>query len=241
MGREISGDTDLSQTAIADLGDLADTLSIDLTAFWSAVARFLTTIKPADDYTVQEVGWIDDAIDASGSSLTFGDLVDTDDTPNIINGTSGNDTLNGTAAMMQSLPTRRRYRDWRGRGRHDYGNDGHDNMDGGSGHDTLTGGNGNDTLAGGTGGNFLYGDAGDDTYVYGGGTDVISDSGGTDIITLPQGVTPADVTFSRVGDYDLLIGIEDVGTIQIQRSSTRIPPTTSRPSISTRPATARSP
>ena len=93
----ISGDTDLSQTAIADLGNLADTLSIDLTAFWSAVVRFLTTIKPADNYTMQEVGWIDAAIDASGSALTFGDLVDTDDTLNPINGTAGNDTLNGTA------------------------------------------------------------------------------------------------------------------------------------------------
>ena len=33
---------------------------------------------------------------------------------------------------------------------------------------------------------------------------------------MPQGVTPDEVTFSRVGDYDLLIGIEDPGTIQIQ-------------------------
>jgi len=93
------------------------------------------------------------------------------------------------------------------------GGDGNDYLSGGngsgtgSGDDTLEGGAGNDTLRGEDGSNTLTGGAGDDQYVYGGGIDVIDNTGGgTDWLIFQNGITTAQLAFTRSGD-DLVITV----------------------------------
>jgi Ca2+-binding RTX toxin-like protein len=93
------------------------------------------------------------------------------------------------------------------------GGDGTDYLSGGngsgtgSGNDTLEGGAGNDTLRGEDGSNTLIGGAGDDQYIYGGGIDVIDNTGGgTDWLFFQNGITAAQLGFTRSGD-DLVITV----------------------------------
>lgn len=93
------------------------------------------------------------------------------------------------------------------------GGEGNDYLSGGngsgtsSGNDTLEGGAGNDTLRGEDGSNTLTGGAGDDQYVYGGGIDVIDNTGGgTDWLFFQNGITAAQLGFTRSGD-DLVITV----------------------------------
>lgn len=94
------------------------------------------------------------------------------------------------------------------------GGDGDDYLAGGdgngsgSGADRLEGGAGNDTLNGEDGSNVLLGGAGDDSYVYGGGQDTIDNTdGGFDGVFFNDGITAAQLGFSRDGD-DLLITVD---------------------------------
>lgn len=89
------------------------------------------------------------------------------------------------------------------------GTDLKDNLVGNSGDDTLYGEGAADTLDGGTGNDRLYGGLGDDRYVYSSGTgkglDIIRDDGGLDTISMGADYTAANVTLTRVGQYDLAI------------------------------------
>jgi hypothetical protein len=80
-----------------------------------------------------------------------------------INGTSGNDTLNGGSARECI-----------------YGNDGNDTIDGNAGDDHLYGGNGTDTLYGDSGNDCLYGQGGDDYLDGESGYDLADGGGATD-------------------------------------------------------------
>lgn len=93
------------------------------------------------------------------------------------------------------------------------GGDGNDYLAGGngsgtgSGDDRLEGGAGNDTLAGEDGNDTLIGGTGDDQYVYGGGQDIIDNTGGGyDGLFFNDGITAAQLGFTREGD-DLLIKV----------------------------------
>jgi len=93
------------------------------------------------------------------------------------------------------------------------GGDGDDYLSGGngsgtgSGDDRLEGGAGNDQLNGEDGNDTLLGGAGDDKYVYGGGKDVIDNTGGGfDGIFFNNGITAAQLAFTRSGD-DLVITV----------------------------------
>ncbi len=78
-------------------------------------------------------------------------------------------------------------------------------MNGLGGNDTLIGNEGNDTLDGGAGNDRLEGGVGNDIYVFGhgAGSDIIIDNdptvGNLDTIKFAAGVTPADISVSRVG------------------------------------------
>lgn len=75
----------------------------------------------------------------------------------------------------------------------------------GSGADRLEGGAGSDTLTGEDGANVLIGGLGNDSYVYGGGLDTIDNTGGgNDGVFFNNGITAANLAFTRVGD-DLII------------------------------------
>ncbi|RMH90943.1 hypothetical protein EBB59_09205 [Lysobacter pythonis] len=93
------------------------------------------------------------------------------------------------------------------------GGEGNDYLSGGngggagSGNDRLEGGTGNDTLVGEDGNDMLIGGAGDDKYIYKSGQDVIDNSGGgNDGLFFQDGITEAQLAFSRTGD-DLLITV----------------------------------
>ena len=113
------------------------------------------------------------------------------------------------------------------------GRGGDDLLVGGSGYDTLIGGEGNDTLQGGSYADTLIGGAGDDILqgnkgrdIYqiglGDGHDVITDwnpdqakTGVVDTIEFDEGISPADLSASRVGD-DLLLTISEEQSIRVE-------------------------
>ena len=104
-----------------------------------------------------------------------------------------------------------------------FGMGGNDTLQGGDGADYLAGGNGsgtgsgddrlegdagNDTLRGEEGANILIGGANDDSYVYGGGQDTIDNiGGGYDGVFFENGITAAQLAFTRDGD-DLVITVD---------------------------------
>ena len=110
----------------------------------------------------------------------------------LINGTNGDDTLNGTA--------------------------GNDTINGLGGNDVLHGLGGNDILDGGAGDDILYGGAGDDTYRFGKGyghdtiieQDTDNGYGGNDRVVL-VGLKQADVSFQKIGPWDLELTIKATG------------------------------
>lgn len=121
-----------------------------------------------------------------------------------------------------------------------WGDEGDDTLSGDQGSDTLGGGNGNDSLKGGEGDDSLYGDAGNDTLDGGAGNDLLWDGAGedvylfglgsgqdtitniedtaaasTDTVLLGAGITPSDVTLTKVirpvgsvSDLDLAISVK---------------------------------
>ena len=109
-----------------------------------------------------------------------------------INGTSGNDVLEGTEDddNINGLS----------------GDDvlnglgGNDVLDGFTGNDTLNGGEGNDTLSSLTGNNQLSGDAGNDTLNGGSGNDNLDGGTGNDVL---DGSSGEDLLFGGSGDDEL--------------------------------------
>jgi Ca2+-binding RTX toxin-like protein len=85
-----------------------------------------------------------------------------------------------------------------------------DRMLGLDGQDTLSGLDGADTLEGGAGNDVLQGGADGDLYLVGAGADTIMDAGqagsGGDTVMLAPGILPAQVTWRRLSDGDLLLG-----------------------------------
>ncbi len=136
---------------------------------------------------------------ASPSNVVPGDTNNTDDifvadtssTPNVINGTLGNDNLTGTSGndIINGLE----------------GDDvltglrANDVLNGGDGNDILSGGKGFDTLNGGLGNDNLVGGAGNDVFVLGAGlgVDTISDfANGQDTFQLINGLTFGQLSIS---------------------------------------------
>lgn len=214
---EFEGTFVLSQGGVDDL-ETAASLSADAEGYWRAVAKFIENTMGISELSGTEIGWLDDAIDDSTSSLLgWSDIVGLLDVQ-IIGGTNGSDTVNGTDYDDDI-----------------YGDDltspgldtGNDILNGGAGNDRLFGGeqgyNGtNDTLNGGLGDDYLEGGYGNDIYMYDYGHDVIYDTLASefDIIELGAGIDEEDVTihFAR-GDViasHLFLEVEGRGTITIQ-------------------------
>ncbi|NET60527.1 MAG: hypothetical protein F6K47_31630 [Symploca sp. SIO2E6] len=99
--------------------------------------------------------------------------------PTIINGTVGDDILEGTPGIDKIV----------GFGGNDVirGYEGHDFLFGGAGNDTLSGGQGHDFLLGETGNDLLYGDDGSDILLGGEGDDRLYGGDGSDILLGGEG------------------------------------------------------
>jgi Ca2+-binding RTX toxin-like protein len=156
------------------------------------------------------------AFNSDSSNLVPGDtndtvdiffVVDTSSTPNVINGTPGNDNQTGTrgndiinGSQGDDVLTGLR---------------GNDLLNGGDGNDILGGGKGSDTLNGGLGNDNLVGGGGNDVFVLGAGlgVDTISDFGNRqDTFQLINGLTFGQLSISP-GTNGTLIRLAGSGEV----------------------------
>jgi Ca2+-binding RTX toxin-like protein len=152
----------------------------------SALGSF--TVTATDSYGATD----SDSFSSLLNAQVLQNLLGSGGNPDIIQGTSANDTLNNSVSgtIHERL----------------YGYDGDDTLNGGSGNDLLRGGAGNDILNGGDGNDLLIDGNGADTFNGGNGNDVIVISGtgfvsidggaGTDTLTLLGGID-LDLTTSN--------------------------------------------
>ncbi|NES20943.1 MAG: hypothetical protein F6K41_18925 [Symploca sp. SIO3E6] len=121
--------------------------------------------------------------------------------PTIINGTAGDDILEGTPGIDKIV----------GFAGNDIllGNEGHDFLFGNGGDDTLYGGEGHDFLLGGIGEDSLYGDDGSDNLDGGKGNDRLYGGAGSDILVGGDG---NDALFGGTG-ADYFDGGEGIDTV----------------------------
>jgi Ca2+-binding RTX toxin-like protein len=125
---------------------------------------------------------------------------------NIMNGTSGADTLQGTSGR-DVISGDAGADILHGEGGNDslHGGDGADWVYGEAGNDFLFGDAGDDTLAGGAGNDYLGGGLGNDVFLFsrGGGSDYVSDydetSGNTDTLRFDATVSASDIAVIRDG------------------------------------------
>lgn len=237
---QVEGSFTLSQLDIDGLVPFATATGVNTQSYWLEIAAFLDATKGIGNLTTGDDTILDTAIINSDPTLSWNTIRDIYTAPppaaQIINGGSGDDVLiggegNDTITDVYGNNT------YYGRGGDDtlnggwfndvlYGESGDDVLIGGDGDDILYGGTGNDYLEGttgnntfnpGLGSNQVRGGTGNDTYIYSGGEDVYFDAiwGGTDKIVMPVGVTLADLSFSRIGAFDLLITVAGYGLIQI--------------------------
>jgi CSLREA domain-containing protein len=134
-----------------------------------------TALVPGTNVRINGIGDIRTVVitgvdGVSGTAVIRLDLSDgVTTTPIVITfkvGTSGNNTINGTAGIDML-----------------FGMNGNDVLNGGAGGDLLCGGNGDDILNGGAGNDTLDGEAGDDTLNGGSGNDILRGMNGTDTLT----------------------------------------------------------
>jgi len=212
---EFEGTFALSEDAVGDLETAAGTAG-DLMEYWRAVAKFIDDTMGLSELSGTELGWLDDAVDASSSSaFDWADVVATLSTQSIygtngsdtVNGTDHNDIVNGHAQGAETSDTSA------------------DTLNGGAGDDILYASTyaTDDTLNGGLGNDILYGGAGNDTYIYDYGHDVIveqSPASYTDVIQLASGISVSDVTLhlSRMDATQphFFLEIEGRGTLTIR-------------------------
>jgi Ca2+-binding RTX toxin-like protein len=155
------------------------------------------------------------AFDSSSSNIVPGDtnntrdifVVDTSSSPNVINGTPGNDNQTGTSGndIINGLEGSEVLTGLRA----------NDVLNGGDGNDILYGGKGSDTLNGGLGNDTLEGSAGKDVFVLGGGlgVDTIFDFGNRqDTIQLINGLTFGQLSISP-GTNSTLIRVAGSGEV----------------------------
>lgn len=171
------------------------------TLFWGNVIRMVENTVGTDNLPGGDQTALDNAITGSDATLELQDILDglgwQAPAGSSYTGTSGDDTLTGGTGNDTLT-----------------GNGGNDTLYSVSGDDTLYGNAGNDEMNGGTGSDFLRGGSGDDIYNYesGGGWDTFRDegtSGDADQIVFGAGIDSGDLTFTRVGTYDLMIDIDD--------------------------------
>ena len=148
----------------------------------------------------------------------------------MVNGTSGNDTMNvaaangiltatvngqslsfGSAAVtdvwMHGLAGNDAITNATSYGMYMYGDDGNDTLAGGTGNDSIDGGAGNDSITGGDGNDLLIGGAGDDILTGGPGVDAITANAGANEIFADDGeidtlheVQPGDILHTDADD-----------------------------------------
>jgi Ca2+-binding RTX toxin-like protein len=108
------------------------------------------------------------------------------------------------------------------------GNDADEIFYGGQGNEQILGGLGNDVLDGGGGVNTLSGGAGSDSYYFtvDGGNDLITDNADnqSDAIVFANGISPADIEFTRQGNDLVMIHSNGIDKMTVQNFYTAAQP-----------------
>ncbi|MGI3211604.1 Hint domain-containing protein [Roseovarius tibetensis] len=143
----------------------------------------------------------------TGDDTLFGtadaDSIDGGDGDDLIFGNAGNDTVFGSDGDDTISGGRGDDRIDGGPGNDVlFGNDGNDRLLGGTGNDILDGGLGDDILDGGSGNDLIFGGDGNDTVVGGGGDDTISGDSGANVLLGGDGSD----TFLGASDGDEIYG-----------------------------------
>jgi Ca2+-binding RTX toxin-like protein len=178
----VTGSTSLSEAGVMALDDNAPSPGADNVAYWVQVAHFLDTIAGLSTLTSTENGWLNDAVQASDSSLTWDDVksaIGNSHPGSVINGTTGDDVLYGLGTDDSII----------GDGGHDliYTGDGNVVVTIGADSSTVFGGAGTDTIYGGDGGDTIHVGDGTDTVVCGSGADTVFCGAGVDTVSLGDG------------------------------------------------------
>ncbi len=211
------GFTTIDQTILTDLLNISldATLVQNKTDYWVNIVKFFEYTIGTSELSQTEYDALQNTIQASDSTLSidvlllkieqnYEDQLSWTPDGDYILGTSAIDTYDGTVGD-------------------DFysGAAGEDILNGGLGNDQLRGDADNDTLDGQLGDDILWGGHGDDTYKFflGHGDDYIKDTSGNDTILFGAGITANDLSFIRVGYYDLVIQIDPnvgYGSIHIE-------------------------
>src|SRR6218665_473909 len=191
-------DTDVLDDLELHIAGLANTAARE--AFWQNVVRLVENTVGVANLDSGSLSAFELAVSNSDATLELSEILESlggESFINTLDGTSGVDTLVGTSSPDVII-----------------GRSGADTLIGGDGNDDIYGGDGDDIIIGGKHSDYLNGSSGADTYVYnpGDGVDVIDDDGITspnDKILLGAGFDASDVTFTRVGQYDLEITLDN--------------------------------
>jgi Ca2+-binding RTX toxin-like protein len=229
-GRFVAFYSDASNLAPGDTNNAPDIFMRDLL---TNTTTGLSVDSAGNLGNADTTGFASPSISADGSRVTFpssasnlvpGDtnnrrdvfVSDTSSTPNVINGTPGNDNQTGTSgndiingSEGDDVLTGLR---------------GNDVLNGGDGNDILSGGKGFDTLNGGLGNDNLVGGAGNDVFVLGAGLgiDTISDfTNSQDTIQLINGLTFGQLSISPGTNGTL---IRQAGSGEVLASLTGVDP-----------------
>ncbi|MEG4088798.1 calcium-binding protein [Microcoleus sp. Pol12B4] len=169
----------------------------------SANGRFVTFLSDSSNLVSGDTNRTTDLFVADIGNTPGG----TNNSPNAINGTPGNDNLTGTNGSdnISGLDGDDALT----------GRQGNDILNGGDGNDILNGGKGFDTLNGGLGNDILVGGAGNDVFVLGAGlgVDTISDfANSQDTFQLINGLTFGQLSISP-GTNGTLIRVASSGEV----------------------------
>jgi len=141
------------------------------------LGQFTLNVDNVEQFEINGLGGND--------TLTVNDLSGTDAQLVVFDGGEGNDSLDGSNAVLPLVGI---------------GGNGDDTLIGGAGNDILRGDAGNDYLKGGDGDDILLGDAGDDILIGGNGNDILVGGEGDD--TLISGVGNTTFAFDAGSGFN---------------------------------------
>lgn len=176
----------------------------DKVEFWKDVIRMVDHSVGVNNIVTSEYNKLEAKIKSSDSTLDIQQLLDKiqHDIDRLETWSSPGDYILGTS--LDDVYTGSVGDDFYS------GGGGNDILSGGIGNDKFYGGGGNDILNGELGDDYFMGDGGDDTYLFylGHGDDTLLDSSGNDKILFGPLITATDLSFIRVGTYDLTVQID---------------------------------
>lgn len=199
------GFTEFNQDVLDQLVSMSNDSSVitNKTTFWTSVINMINQSVGIDSISTIELAKLDAMLYASDPSLTVDNVlakvqhdVDAEITSmpvgETVYATAGDDIIIGTSGDDLY-----------------YGGTGNDTIEGGFGDDRIYGNDGNDWIVGGLGDDIMQGEGGADVYFIRGGqgNDTILAGGYNDKIVFDSSVTVSDLTFTRIGAFDVLIEI----------------------------------